>query len=188
MSSLNEFFPFIVTSAYLDQLSEYSVPQQAIGRGALAGTATIPDVLGATVADAAIQQLVDRHVADGTLPAATANSLYFVLLPPGVTAVSGNERSCQVFCGYHDRSSGGLYYAVVPSPDCSGCLGGLAPLDALTSVASHELAEAITDPVPGQGWYDDTNGEIGDICAWENKMLGAYTVQKLWSNRAGACV
>src|SRR3989475_5457792 len=65
----------------------------------------------------------------------------------------------------HDRSAGGLYYAVVPYPNCSGCLGNLAPLDALTSVCSHELAEAITDPVPGQGWYNDTNGEIGDICA-----------------------
>src|SRR5207302_9519594 len=34
------------------------------------------------------------------------------------------------------------------------------------STTSHELCEAITDPVPGEGWYDDTNGEIGDICAW----------------------
>jgi len=64
----------------------------------------------------------------------------------------------------------------------------LAPLDALTSVCSHELAEAITDPVPGQGWYNDANGEIGDICAWQNKTLGAYEVQLLWSNRANGCV
>ena len=61
-------------------------------------------------------------------------------------------------------------------------------VDALTSVCSHELAEAITDPVPGEGWYDDTSGEIGDICAWQNKRLGAYEVQLLWSNRARACV
>ncbi len=188
VSSLNDFFQFIVASTYLDQMAEYSVPGQAIGRGALAGTATIPDALAATVTDEAVQQLVEGRVADGSLPPATANSLYFVFLPPGVTVVSGNEQSCQVFCGYHDRSAGGLYYAVVPWPDCSGCLGGLQPLDALTSVASHELGEAITDPVPGQGWYDDSNGENGDICAWQNKTLGAYTVQKLWSNRAGACV
>jgi len=102
--------------------------------------------------------------------------------------VAGSERSCQAFCGYHDRSAGGLFYAVVPYPDCSGCLGNPRPLDALTSVCSHELAEAITDPVPGQGWYDDANGEIGDICAWQNKTLGAYEVQLLWSNRAKACV
>jgi len=102
--------------------------------------------------------------------------------------VAGSERSCQAFCGYHDRAASGLFCAVVPYPNCSGCLGTLRPLDALTSVCSHELAEAITDPVPGQGWYDDANGEIGDICAWQNKTLGAYEVQLLWSNRAKACV
>ena len=71
---------------------------------------------------------------------------------------------------------------------CAGCLAGLSPFEALTSGCSHELAEAITDPVPGTGWYDDANGEIGDVCAWENKRLGDYLVQRLWSNRAGVCV
>jgi hypothetical protein len=46
-------------------------------------------------------------------------------------------------------------------------------IDALTSTSSHELCEAITDPIPGQGWYDDANGEIGDICAWKSKNLEA---------------
>ena len=46
----------------------------------------------------------------------------------------------------------------------------------------------ITDPVPGQGWYDDNNGEIGDICAWKTRTLGGYTIQQEWSNKAGACV
>jgi hypothetical protein len=61
------------------------------------------------------------------------------------------------------------------------------PFDALTSASSHELAEAITDAIPGQGWYDDQNGEIGDICAWQTKQLDNYTVQQLWSNQAGQC-
>jgi len=42
--------------------------------------------------------------------------------------------------------------------------------------------------VPGQGWYDDNNGEIGDICAWKTRILGGYTIQLEWSNNAGACV
>lgn len=186
--SLNRFFQFVVASPYLDQVSEYSTPGKAIGRGSFTGTATIADTLGATVDDAAIQQMLAQQVGRKTVPAPTPNSLYFVLLPPGVAVVAGSERSCQVFCGYHDRSTAQILYAVVPSPDCAGCLGGLGALDALTSVSSHELAEAITDPVPGQGWYDDSNGEIGDICAWQNKKLGPYTVQLLWSNRANACV
>ncbi len=187
-TSLNAFFQFLVSSPYVDQLGEYSTPQQKIGRGRFAGTARVTNTApGTSVTDNAVQQMLQGEVARKSLPAPTANTLYFTFLPP-VTVVAGSDRSCQAFCGYHDRSAGGLYYAVVPYPDCSGCLGTLQPLDALTSVCSHELGEAITDAVPGQGWYDDANGEIGDICAWQNKKLGAYAVQLLWSNRAKACV
>jgi len=87
-----------------------------------------------------------------------------------------------------DRSAAGLYYAVVRTPIARGASATCSRFDALTSVSSHELAEAVTDPVPGQGWYDDANGEIGDICAWQNKKLGVYEVQLVWSNRAKGCV
>ena len=76
----------------------------------------------------------------------------------------------------------------MPYPGCQGCTGGLGPFDALTSTSSHELCEAVTDPVPGQGWYDDVNGEIGDICAWKIGKLGGYAVQLEWSNAKGACI
>ena len=76
----------------------------------------------------------------------------------------------------------------MPYPGCRGCLGNLTVLDALASTSSHELCEAITDAVPGLGWYDDNNGEIGDICAWQTKKIGPWTVQLEWSNRANACV
>jgi hypothetical protein len=59
-------------------------------------------------------------------------------------------------------------------------------LDALTSTSSHELCEAITDAIPGRGWYGDANGEIGDICAWKTKTIGNYTVQLEWSNKANS--
>ena len=42
--------------------------------------------------------------------------------------------------------------------------------------------------MPGEGWYDDQYGEIGDICAWQTRELGNYTVQLEWSNRQGACI
>ncbi len=81
-----------------------------------------------------------------------------------------------------------MFYAVEPYPGCNGCRGGLSPFDALTTTCSHELCEAITDPIPGQGWYDDAHGEIGDVCAWKTKKLGAYTIQLEWSNAANKCV
>jgi hypothetical protein len=114
---------------------------------------------------------------------------------PGVRVIQGGSASSQAFCGYHNDISGQVFYAVMPYPGCSGCLGGLNALDALTSTSSHELCEAITDAIPGRGWYDDANGEIGEICAGRTKEIcagrtkkvGNYTVQLEWSNRDDNC-
>ena len=189
LTKVNEFFDFILSSQLLDQLAEYSVPNQTISRGVLIGTVTLSTPApGKTVDDSAIQNLIQQEISAGTLPASTPNSLYFVFLPPGVTVTQGGSASCQVFCGYHDAINNSIFYAVMPYPGCAGCLGGIADFDALTSTTSHELCEAITDPIPGQGWYDDNNGEIGDICAWQTRTLGGYTIQLEWSNKAKKCV
>jgi hypothetical protein len=160
-----------------------------IGYGSRTGTLNVdsPDVSG-TVDDSDIQNMLQQQIANGTVPQPDANTLYFVFLPSGVTVTQGGSASCQQFCGYHDDISGNIFYAVMPFPDCAGCLGNMNSFDSLTVTASHELCEAITDPIPGQGWYDDNNGEIGDICAWNTKTVGQYTVQQEWSNNANACV
>jgi len=189
LSQVNQFFDYILGSELIDQLGEYSVPGQTIGHGSRVGstvlTSTNPSV---SVQDSSIQQLLQDEINRGVLPAANANTLYFLFSPDGVQVVQGGSTSCQSFCGYHDSFGKNVYYAVMPYPGCSGCTGGLAVFDALTSTTSHELCESITDPLPGQGWYDDTNGEIGDICAWKTRKLGEYTIQLEWSNRAGSCV
>jgi hypothetical protein len=190
IQQLNSFFDFILASALIDQLGEYSVPGKTIGRGVLSGTHTdtISDP-GKSVTDAVIQKYLQSHISAGTLPAPTPNSLYFLYLPPGTTVKQGTSASCKDFCGYHDATpTSDIFYAVMPYPGCSGCLGTLETFTALTSTSSHELCEAITDPIPGQGWYDDNNGEIGDICAWKTKQLGNYTIQLEWSNIAGSCL
>jgi hypothetical protein len=188
-SQINRFFDFILTSALIDQLSEYSVAGKTIGHGRRVGSTIITTPkLGRSVSDTAIQHMLQQEISTkSAVPHPTPNSLHFVYLPPGVRAVLGGSASCQAFCGYHSDISGQIFYAVMPYAGCAGCLGGLATLDALTSTSSHELCESITDPIPGQGWYDDVNGEIGDICAWKTKKLGAYTVQLEWSNRANQC-
>ncbi len=188
-ANLNGFFDYVLTSELIDQLAEYSVGGQTIGHGSRAGTTTLTEpALGSSISDAQIQQTLQQLISGGTLPSPTANSLYFLYLPPNVSVTMGGSRSCQAFCGYHNATSADVYYAVMPYPGCAGCAGGLALLDALTTTSSHELCEAITDPVPGEGWYDDTNGEIGDICAWQTRRLGSYTVQLEWSNQQNACV
>jgi hypothetical protein len=85
----------------------------------------------------------------------------------------------------------------------SGCDRGCGNGSAFgnqTSVASHEMIEAVTDAAvglattygPPLAWYDATNGEIGDICnAQQGTVTGGngttYTVQKEWSNQSGTC-
>jgi hypothetical protein len=189
LTHMNEFFDFVLTSKLIDQLSEYNVPGKTIGYGTRIGSIVLTNPEpGKTVADGAIQKLLQSEIASGVLPANTPNSLYFVFLPPGSQVEQGGAKSCDTFCGYHDTTSDSVFYAVMPYPNCSGCEGGLAIPDAFTSTSSHELCEAITDPVPGTGWYDDANGEIADICAWKTKTLGGYVVQLEWSNQAEACV
>jgi hypothetical protein len=189
LPKLNQFFDFILTSQLLDQLAEYSVPAFKIGHGSRIGTITLATPAPPkTLDDSAIQKFLQQQISAGTVPATTPNTLYFFFLPPGVTVTQGGSASCKVFCGYHDAIGSDIFYAVMPYPGCSGCLGGIDAFDALTSTSSHELCEAITDPVPGQGWYDDNNGEIGDICAWQTRQLGAYTIQLEWSNKGNRCM
>ena len=189
VKQMNEFFDFVLTSKLIDQLGEYSVRGKTIEHGTRTGSVTLTSSEpGATVQDLAIQQMLTDEIAAGEVPETNVNSLYFVFLPPGTQVLQGGSASCTDFCGYHDAISDNIFYAVMPYPGCAGCEGGLATLDALTSTSSHELCEAITDPIPGQGWYDDSNGEIGDICAWQADTLDGYTVQLEWSNAAEACV
>jgi hypothetical protein len=189
-AQVNQFFDFILTSPLIDQLAEYSVPGHEIGQGKHTGTVTITaPALHASVSDTAIQHMLQHQLSTNqAFPHPTPNTLYFVYLPPGVRVVQGGSASCTAFCGYHNDISGQIFYAVMPYPGCAGCTGGLAVADALTSTSSHELCEAITEPIPGQGWYDDVHGEIGDICAWKTKKIGPWTVQLEWSNKAKQCV
>ena len=188
MSKLNKFFGDIVISALIDQLAEYNVPGQTIGHGSFIGTKVITvNAPARSVTDSVIQARLKTWISSKTIVKNTANTIYFIYLDPGIVSILGGNRSCQSYCGYHNNV-GKVYYAVMPYPSCSGCLGGLQTFDALTATSSHELSEAITDAIPGTGWYDDTNGEIGDICAWSFKQIGGYTVQLEWSNQQQKCV
>src|SRR5438046_6510138 len=136
--SLNAFFQFVVSSPYIDQLGEYNTPQQKIGRGRYAGTARVTDTApGASVTDSAIQQMLEGEVARKSIPAATANTLYCAFLPPGGGVVAGRERSCQAFCGYHERSAGGLFHARLPYAPRPGSHAHLRALDARTQLDQH---------------------------------------------------
>jgi hypothetical protein len=77
---------------------------------------------------------------------------------------------------------------IIPAPgDESGVDEGV------TIVEGHEYGESVTDVNPPSGWYNNSYGEIGDICAWvniQNDPFGSnsYTMQPMFSNATQSCV
>src|SRR5207248_807146 len=123
MQRLNDFFESVLTSPLMDQLSEYDVQDFKIGHGSRTGAIAVGGAPPPTAADADVQRFVrDQIASDPAVAQPTPNSLYFVFLPPGVTAELGGSSSCVNFCGYHNND-GDLYYAVMPYPGCDNYFG-----------------------------------------------------------------
>ena len=192
---------------------------QNIGNGAGVGVVTItPSVTSTTVDDSQIQSELAAQIQAGHLPApaqdsqGNATSYYAVFFPHGITITQGGSNSCQAggFCAYHGtvQSVGGheIYYGVHPDMQSgsgcdTGCGSASTAFGNYTSVASHELTEMVTDAEvglattsgPPLAWYDNTNGEIGDIC---NAQQGTYTacdgqsysIQLEFSNAQNNCI
>jgi len=158
-------------------------------------------------------------VSDAIAPTAAppAGTVYAIFVPGG-TQVSfsqsqGGGTSCTDFGGYHNSFYYGpdgatVVYAVLPR---CGSFGQMSGFDALSGPASHELAEAATDPEVGSpgGAHAafaqvDLNhifwelmlggGEVGDMCAQfpgafyhpAEASMSTYMVQRIWSNKAAA--
>jgi hypothetical protein len=209
-SRIGDFYQAVTGSSYFGWLSEYDTPSQHVGKGSSGGVFTIaPSRKSGSISDKQIEKELAAQIKKGALPRPDANTVYLIHFPSGATISMGGAHSCQSggFCGYHSAFRSGkshVRYAVLPDMGAgsgcdTGCGSGTA-FERMTSVASHELVEATTDPDVGLAkglasplaWYDSTNGEIGDICAGKNGKLHArgtaWTVQKEWSNKAGACV
>jgi hypothetical protein len=195
---LNHFFDFILTSPYMDLLAEYSTSTTKIHHGSRLPSHTITNSqpgtatpTGRQVTDAQIQTALRGWIDSKVVPATTANTLYFIFLPPNVVSLSFGQQSCGSpvgFCGYHSNV-GNAFYAVIPFASCGGCEFAGDFLDTLTEVSSHELAEAVTDP-EGTTWFDPNPApgeEIGDICNRQTVRMGGFLVQTEWSNAQGVC-
>ena len=214
------FLRSVTSSSYMDWLCEYNTlglpsptTNQVIGRGTFEGQFTItPQHTGTTIHDQDIQDEIAYQLAQGNLPQPQFDAqgypetLYLIEFPPGISIVlPDGSQSCQVFCAYHGTMlyhQDPLMYSVHPdygagSPCAGGCGMQPAPVQNQESVHSHELVEAVTDPEvglpsPSLGWYDNSNGEIGDICNGQEASLSlngtSFTVQNEWSNRLASCV
>ncbi len=111
------------------------------------------------------------------------------------------------YCAYHSATTSGgklvsytnLPYIPDAGPNC-GANYISPPTDetgadeGVTIVEGHEYGESVTDPNPPSGWYNNQNGEIGDICAWGTHIANdpynakTYTAQSMFSNATQSCV
>ena len=221
--SVASFYNAVLQGNTWDWLAEYNTPasggtNQQYTRGNFVRQITItPSTSATTLSDATIQAELQAQIQAGHLPAPTVDSAgnpttyYALFFPHGRTITQGTQTSCVAggFCAYHgtvlSRVLGEFYYAVQPDMQAgSGCdtgCGSGTPFANVTSVASHELAETITDPEiglatvygPPLAWYDAANGEIGDICnAQDSTFTGidgqTYGIQTEFSNVTGSCI
>jgi len=138
------------------------------------------------ISDSGVQSYLTGLFNAAKIPVSTS-TIYGVYLPQGTVSTLGSSRSCTSYCGYHSsyvRNGQTILYAVLPYNDCSGCsLSGKSVLDMATIVTSHEIREAITDPV--NAWWESSSGyEDDDKCAWHNlyQQSGGAWVQPEYSN------
>jgi hypothetical protein len=162
---------------------------------------------GTSLTDAEIKASVSSAITSGRLPK-SSTAIYFVLTSSDVTASSG---FCTQYCGWHDHatiSGTDIKYSFVgnPATKCPSSCGATTPspngnagADAMASIISHELEEAVTDP-DLNAWYDTSGNENADKCAWTfgtqytvangskaNMLLGSrnFLIQQNWVNAGG---
>ncbi len=143
------------------------------------------------------------HAEWGPVDAATLkSSIYLLHVPQGVAYTAGTEMACSNFGGYHNWTIVDLHptqYAVVHT--CNPRPFESTTLQFDTANETHELVEAVTDPIPpdgysvvndvGANWAMPSGPEVGDMCMlthenWYTPADLGYEIQRSWSNAAMA--
>lgn len=168
--------------------------------------------LGKSLSDATVQSIVTNHVNKGELPL-DVDAVYFVLTAPDVKETTG---FCTQYCGWHNNfalNGNDIKFSFIGNP--ASCLAGCAPdnvqkspngnpgVDAMPSIITHELMEAMSDPDPPSGWTDATGYENADKCAYVygteltdsatggkyNTQIGKYKylIQQNWDLKLNGC-
>jgi hypothetical protein len=146
-------------------------------------------------------KLDGTHTAEGWPAAPDAQTIYTVFLPQGATY----EGACTQYLAYHDEAGMTVpfSYALIPRCSYNTQFGSPEPLiDTVTTGLSHELIEAVTDPLPFSApaytridpehyvWGRTPGAELGDMCEYvetaEQRLVGGFAVQRTWSNDSAA--
>lgn len=226
------FLQAAVAGGHVTDMSEYDTTatdidaQPGTGQHITTGTwvgqipiAPAPARSGAQITDDDIQAELAAQIGNAVLPDPAVDAdghsktIYTVFLPAGTRVC--DAQACSLtspggFCAYHSafRLHGTgpvVVYTVQPDLSSIPLLHGCGPgtdFQITTSTLSHELLEAITDPLIGLAtdiaaplaWYDNDSsalGEVADICGnvfVQVQMNGTnYQVPGEWSNARDDC-
>jgi hypothetical protein len=137
-------------------------------------------------------------------PQPDGETVYMIYYPDNVTITEGGGTSCNAFYGYHDdfKLTGSTYVTYSVVARCAS-FPSTSAIDTIAAIASHEMIEAVTDPLPTDNpawatpdadhtaWAAPAGGELGDLCAGFGNVFYyptdvPYLVQRTWSNKAAA--
>jgi hypothetical protein len=151
--------------------------------------------------DPSIQTWLAQHIAsDPSFMAPTSDTFYVVFYPFSTTIAFEGLQSCFTVGAWHSSfvaNGATIAYAVVP--ECTQ--SDKTTLQTVTATTSHELVEAVTDPMPLTNTmaYASVDplffqivlggGEVADMCAqWPSSYIVPsglpYMMQRTWSNAA----
>jgi hypothetical protein len=182
------FLANTVEGPYMDMLYNAGY---GVGRGTVTQGRIDEAALSQVISDGQIQNQLVSLINHGQVSAPNSERLYMVYVEPNVEVTNSSGNSVNNFAGYHssfNMTYGGqtttIHYAVIPTPGGTVKNASANPylttFNEMTLAASHELAEAVTDPNPMRGWVDPYNGEeIGDLAAGYGVTLNGYEVQEV---------
>ncbi len=183
----------ILSGPYMGALDQY----RGIGPGSLAGPTVVvadsepPNQFNNDAVMNLIKALFEQNrVAE---PETNGQLLYCVIMPPGVAASDPNVIGEHSLFYYTDIDIFPFDFDIAQKAYFAWVLND-GTIDGITTIFSHELVEAVTDPEGsailgdsatcyGGGWC-----EIGDVCQGQAGQSNGVTVQKYWSQRDGSCV
>ena len=215
--ALPSFYRSLLRSNYFDRLKPYQLGSASYGGGSVLKTKVIRPTSSAKseMTEDEFQMELVRQIDAGALPKPKANEIWSIHIPVGLDVTLAGERVgggvdtfhvCKDYLAEHngfrlkDKHKTPVIYLLIP--ECLG-KGGKAPdLDFFTDSASHELIEAMTDPLPitEPAWvgpdavgYVHFPDEISDYCADGNSdgtlttPLHTYAVQGYWDIEKNEC-
>ena len=159
-TQLGAFYSGVTASTYMDWLKEYDTPSQSVGRGKFVKKVSITPAASrdkATITDSSIQAEISAQIGKGILPAPDGNTLYMVNFPkgshqPGRVEVVRRGRVLRLPRDLQAQLDRGVLRRPARHERRLRLRHRLRPGSAFnnqTSVASHEMIEAVTDAEVG---------------------------------------